>query len=68
MSTYRLPFVEEHLKYVLEQYPKAIIVDKNETFTWLEIEIRYAHEFQCLFYAGARYGLHQSLTIKNQQS
>jgi hypothetical protein len=68
MSTYRLPFMEEHLKYVQEQYPKAIIVDKNESFTWLEIEIRYAHEFAALFYAGARYGLHHALTNKNQQS
>jgi hypothetical protein len=68
MSTYRLPFMEEQVKYVIEQYPKAIIVDKNESFTWLEIEIRYAHEFSGLFYAGAKYGLHQSLTIINQQS
>lgn len=66
MPSYRLPFIEEHLKYVQEQYPKAIIVDKNESFTWLEIEIRYAHEFAALFFAGAKYGLHESLNIKNQ--
>lgn len=67
MPSYRLPFQEEQLKYVLEQYPKAIIVDKNESFTWIEIEIRYAHEFSALFYAGAKYGLH-SLTNKTNQS
>lgn len=65
---FTIPFQEEQLKYILEQYPKATIMDKNESFTFVEFNLLYDHEFSGLFYAGAKYGLHQSLNIKNQQS
>ena len=68
MPTYCLPFVDEQLKYIFEEFPNAVVKETSLKYTWVEFELKYDHHISALFYAGARYGLHQALTNKTKQS
>ena len=66
---YQIPFEEKQAEYIFKHFKDCKKIEKpDSTYTWIELEIKGAYDLVELYSCGILYGLHQSLTIKNQQS
>jgi hypothetical protein len=56
---YEVIFAEQQIPFVIDKFPKATIIEQNERWARLELEINSSHDLFLLFFAGANYQFNQ---------